>query len=251
MEIQLSENEMDFYNDGPPPEQQVEKVEKVEMKKVRERMEKVVEKETKRVMSKEDAEKHQGTILILTRYGAHPRFQKYLKDLGFSFDHLNDKPLDELEELLTRVKMACANKTPSSIVGLGVHIAATTLEGVCLKPEINEVFDPSGLAMVLANDPQMQDIIAELDLNYGAMAMVSPESRLLMTIAMTATTLAKVNKMKKAQLNNRLPPPSLLSSSAPSLPIPPPPPMEKEKKAEDKKAEKERPKRPDNVMNFD
>jgi len=60
---------------------------------------------------------HQEHCLMLSRYGSSPRFGEYLKSLSFVLTpvKLRKLKLEQLEELLERVRTSVANKTVSDI----------------------------------------------------------------------------------------------------------------------------------------
>ena len=64
----------------------------------------------------EEVKKHQEFVLILSRYGQSKRFQEHLKSMGFnlSVTHLKSLEIDDLEEMLKRIRICIDNKSVSN-----------------------------------------------------------------------------------------------------------------------------------------
>ena len=160
-------------------------------------------------MSPEDIAKHEGLVLKITRYGTSPRFGDYLKKTGLHFDNLRMKTIDELDEMLARIKVAMSNKSPSGMVNHLVFMGTGTVEGVTTSiPSIKAKCDLTGFNKALQEDDSFKDLLEELSLEYGMVSALSPEKRLLWALASKGMTVAMLNKVKAASEQKTIAPPS-------------------------------------------
>jgi hypothetical protein len=151
----------------------------------------------------DDIKQHQEHVLMLSRYGASPRFGKYLKSLSFDLTvpKLRKQSVKSLEELLQRVRVSVSNKTVSDLWTDTIIGGTTMAENICMSTIIGDTLKLKGLSEVLKDDETFLDLIEELKLNNQNLAYVSPYTRLaytLMTIGFHVHTInSLVDKKKK------------------------------------------------------
>ena len=172
--------------------------------------------------SPEDVKKHQACMILLHRYSTDARLGPYLKDMGFklSTDDLKRKSVEDLQELLERVRMCIDNKSASRFV-------ADTVRGVCNTAElitsanerIRQFVNLQGLTKVLEADETFADTVAQLTIEYGEVSHMGPEKRLLMIILTSGARVVMMNKAI-ARFNATLQP----APAAPAAPAPAPAP---------------------------
>jgi len=144
-----------------------------------------------------DIEKHQEHVLMLSRYGAHERFSEYLGKLAFELkpSALKKKSLNELEELLQRVRTSVSNKNVSDIfaeLSFGAIQAAETLISVS---RLGETVRLKGITDVLKDDETFLDLLSLIELENQNLSYVSPYVRMMYTVSTAAMKVHAINQM--------------------------------------------------------
>ena len=179
---------------------------------------------------------HQEHCLMLSRYGSSPRFGEYLKSLSFVLTPIKLKKLklEQLEELLERVRTSVANKTISDIWTNSITSGLGMVENLCTMTRINDTLKLKGLTELLKDDETFLDLLEELKLNNQNLAYVSPYTRLAYTLLSSIFHVHGLNTMldkRKAKPQNTV-----------ELPVQQPveQPVDQEKKISTKNKMKER-----------
>ena len=144
-----------------------------------------------------DIEKHQEHVLMLSRYGAHERFSEYLGKLAFELkpSALKKKSLNELEELLQRVRTSVSNKNVSDVfteLSFGAIQAAETIVTVS---RLGETVRLKGITDVLKEDETFLDLLSMIELENQNLSYVSPYVRMIYTVATAGMKVHGINQM--------------------------------------------------------
>ena len=172
-----------------------DKDEKEEKKLLNTKWSKVIPQELKR-KSKEEIKKQQELLIHISRYNNSPRFGSYLDKLGLNIKptQLQKYTYEELEELLEKIRTAINSKSGSNIITEGYFMACGIGETMTKNPKIKEKIDLTGLTQSLRQDEELQDVLEAISLEYGSIAMLSPEKRLAY---LTATHILRVSASNK------------------------------------------------------
>jgi hypothetical protein len=215
--------------------------EKEEKKVLNTKWSKVIPQELKR-KSKEEIKKQQELLIHISRYMNSPRFGSYLDKLGLNIKptQLQKYTYEELEELLEKVRTAINSKSGSNIITEGYFMACGIGETMTKNPKIKEKIDLTGLSQSLRQDEELQDVLEAISLEYGSVAMLSPEKRLAYLTATHILRVSASNKMldKLKQLEQQRANPDFS------------PVKQDEKKEEPINLIPERPKEPEVVIDF-
>jgi hypothetical protein len=183
---------------------------------------------------------HQEHCLMLSRYGSSPRFGEYLKSLSFVLTpiKLRKLKLEQLEELLERVRTSVANKTVSDIWNNSITSGLGMIENVCTMTRLNDTIKLKGLTEMLKEDENFLDLLEELKLNNQNLAYVSPYTRLAYTLLSSIFHVHGLNTM----LDKRKPKPQNTVELPVQLPVEQhvEQPVEQEKKISTKNKTRER-----------
>lgn len=155
----------------------------------------------------DDVKQHQEYVLMLSRYGASPRFGKYLKELTFnlSTQKLKKMPLEELQDLLERVRTSVANKTVSDVWSESVLGGLAMGENIVTMTKLGEKIKIQGLSEALKEDECFLDLLEELKLENQNLAYVSPYVRLSYMILTTGARVHGFNSMMEKRNNKNAP----------------------------------------------
>ena len=180
---------------------------------------------------------HQEHCLMLSRYGSSPRFGEYLKSLSFVLSPIKLKKLklEQLEELLERVRTSVANKTISDIWTNSITSGLGMVENLCTMTRLNDTIKLKGLTELLREDETFLDLLEELKLNNQNLAYVSPYTRLAYTLLSSIFHVHGLNTMldkRKAKPQNTVELPVQLPVEQPAV--------EQEKKISTKNKMRER-----------
>jgi len=169
--------------------------EKEEKKMLNTKWSKIIPQELKR-KSKEEIKKQQELLIHISRYNNSTRFGSYLDKLGLNIKptQLQKYTYEELEELLEKIRTAINSKSGSNIITEGYFMACGIGETLTKNPKIKERLDLTGLSQSLRQDEELQDVLEAISLEYGSVAMLSPEKRLLY---LTATHILRVSASNK------------------------------------------------------
>ena len=163
---------------------------------------KLTKAEIKNITSKpeptsDDIEKHQEHVLMLSRYGSHERFSEYLGKLAFELKPatLKKKSLNELTELLQRVRTSVSNKNVSDVfteLSFGAIHAAETIVTVS---RLGETVRLKGITDVLKEDETFLDLLSIAELENQNLSYVSPYIRMIYTVATAGMKVHAINQM--------------------------------------------------------
>ena len=90
--------------------------------------------------------------------------------------------LEQLEELLERVRTSVANKTVSDIWTNSITSGLGVVENLCTLTRLNDTIKLKGLTEMLKEDESFLDLLEELKLHNQNLAYVSPYTRLAYTL---------------------------------------------------------------------
>ena len=184
----------------------------------------------------DNVKKHQEFVLMLSRYGSSSRFGEYLKSLSFVLIpvKLRKLKLEQLEELLERVRTSVANKTVSDIWTNSITSGLGVVENLCTMTRLNDTIKLKGLTELLKDDETFLDLLEELKLNNQNLAYVSPYTRLAYTLLSSIFHVHGLNTM----LDKRKPKPQ--GTVEPPVHLPVEQPVEQEQKISTKNKMRER-----------
>ena len=151
-------------------------------------------------LSKEEIAKNQALILKLTRYGTSSRFSEYLKENGFKLkpSDLNKMNSEELQELLERVTVCVANKCETSIFTSGILFGVQIVEDVTQRSSaLKDRFDLLGYRAFLEKDETFMDAVEEIRISTSLVSGLSPQMRLLVSMAKGAAFTSGSNAKAK------------------------------------------------------
>ena len=145
----------------------------------------------------EQIQEHQELCLMLSRYGSSERFGDYLKSLSFQLVPAKLKKLnvEQLHEMLDRVRTSIANKTVSDIWTNSIMSGIGAIENVCSMTRLNDTIKLKGLSEVLSTDEGFLDLLEELKLNNQNLAYVSPYTRLTYILLTSIARVHGINTM--------------------------------------------------------
>ena len=145
----------------------------------------------------EQIQEHQELCLMLSRYGSSERFGDYLKSLTFQLTpaKLRKLNLEQLHEMLDRVRTSIANKTVSDIWTNSIMYGIGAVENVCTMTRLNDTIKLKGLSEVLSEDEGFLDLLEELKLNNQNLAYVSPYTRLAYILLTSIARVHGINVM--------------------------------------------------------
>lgn len=154
---------------------------------------------------KGDIKQHQEHVLMLSRYGTSPRFGEYLKSLSFELTvpKLKKQKVNELEELLERVRTSVANKTVSDLWTDTIMSGVSMAENLCLMTKVGENVRLKGITEVLKEDESFLDLCEELKLNNQNLAYTSPYTRLAYTLLTVGFHVHSVNTLVEKRNNKK------------------------------------------------
>lgn len=168
------------------------------------------EKKSKPPSGKEDVEKHQALLMQVDRYRMSERFKDVIRTSGLRMSGIEDCSIEELQDLLTRIRTVVGNRTSGggNILGTGILMATHTVETM---PITQRFADIRGLSAMLSEDPEFADIAEQLSIDYSIMSVMSPEKRLALLMIKSGMRMNSINNMKA----------SILSKAAAVQPPPP------------------------------
>lgn len=173
---------------GPP--MQTLKQEKNDVKIVTKHFQDVANEKTPDLIKE-----HQEHVLMLSRYGSSQRFGPYLKSMALDLKvaTLKKKKIDELKELLERVRTTVANKTVSDVWSDTILGGLTMTENVVKMAQLPIKLD--GLSQSLQSDETFLDLLEELRLENQNLSYVSPYVRISYMILTTGARVHAMNSM--------------------------------------------------------
>ena len=140
----------------------------------------------------EMGEKKQDLIMKLIRYGENARFSKYLKDMSFKLTSgaLNNKSVEALEELLSRVRYSIANRSNDTFMDDMIKNGFMNGE---LLIHMKTRAKIKGTTALLWQNEQFLDDLEAVKLEYLNFGGISPKARLCLTITKTAFICHSLN----------------------------------------------------------
>jgi hypothetical protein len=208
--IELSNGLIDFNdlnNDEPQSDDELSELEIIKPKRLSFKDLDIKVPDPVARMSEDEIRRHTECTVTLSRYFASPAYEAYLKKAGF---HVTQKQMmamgvDEIEDMVKRVRHAASNKTTSgSMLKAVVHIGVAKIEGYTQTNErVNKHIDLTGWYESLRADSSFDDCLAQLEIEYGMVTMMSPERRLLWILVSSAGHVATMNKMTKVKQPQR------------------------------------------------
>ena len=170
--------------------------------------------------NRESAKEHQDYILMLSRYGTSPRFGDYLKSLTFKLDiqTLKKQSVEELEEMLQRVRTSIANRTINDVWSSTIFGGLGITENIVGSTSLSEYVKLKGLSEALKEDDGFMDLLEEIKLSNQNLAYVSTETRLMYTILTTTLRVHSLNTLmdKRRDRNRNVPSQAQPTNNKPS-----------------------------------
>lgn len=192
-----------FSLDGVPEEKtsEITKVERQEQKHQKLQNDVMKQVLTKQKKTPENIKEHQEHVLMLSRYGTSERFSKYLKGLSFDLapNKLKKMELEELKELLQRVRTSINNKNTTGVFQEFAIGGVQMIEGISVNTALNKKIKIKGLSKALQNDHVFMDLLEQIQLENQNLAYVSPYTRLVYTILMTSMRIHSINILIEKQ----------------------------------------------------
>ena len=151
-------------------------------------------------MSTEERSRWQSLLLTLSRYGASRRFGELLRSYGFNLSTtaLKRLDLDELEDVLDRVRVCCQQSTVESMFSQAALSAVGFVESaVCATPTLKDKVLISGLTEGLRQDESFMSALEQLSIDMGSFVACPPEYRLMMAFVAAAGRTHAVNLFMK------------------------------------------------------
>jgi hypothetical protein len=169
---------------------------------------KMIRKEMKEVVkiidkpSVEQTKDHMSKVIMLSRYGTSKRFGEYLKSMGFNLvvSHLKKLDVEELDEMLVRVKTSIDNKNISAFFGDLAFGVVQTGEVLTLSTRLGQRFKIQGLTDVLKGDETFLDLLEQIELENQNLVYTSPYVRLVYAVTTAAMKVHSVNTMMEKRL---------------------------------------------------
>ena len=158
------------------------------------------EKKSKSPSGKEDVEKHQSLLMQIDRYRMSERFKDLIRTSGLRLSGIEDFSIEELEDLLTRIRTVVGNRTSGggSVLGTGILMATSVVENM---PITQKFADIHGMSALLSADPEFADIVEQLSIDYSIMSVLSPEKRLALLMIKTGMKMNSINHVKAVMQN--------------------------------------------------
>lgn len=151
---------------------------------------------SKNKKSSDEIQKHQEFILMISRYGTSERFGKYLKESGFVLANskLKKMSMDELEELLERIKTTVSNKNVSDVWSESIMGGLSVGENV-ITMTAGDRIKIRGLVELLEKDECWKDLLEEIRLENQNLTYVSPYVRVAYMILTSGAKIHALNTL--------------------------------------------------------
>lgn len=162
---------------------------------------KTSKKKTKKVEeldadAEKEAQKKQSLLLVLHHYAENKRFAEYLKQVApkeLYSKNLSKKSIEELEEIVVRVRFCVNNKN-------GGPISDAAIKGVFAYAEMAATRVSRGRVLLqgtteqLWADEEFLDLLEQLKLEYLNFAKLDPKLQISLIIARTAFAVNGINQ---------------------------------------------------------
>lgn len=162
-------------------------------------------KKSKLPVVKEDVERHQSLLMQIDRYRMSERFKDVIRASGIRLSGIEDCTIEELENVLTRIRTVVGNRTAGGggVLGTGILMATSVVENM---PITQRFADIHGLSAMLAEDGEFADIVEQLSIDYSIMSVLSPEKRLALLMVKSGMKMNSINQMKGMMQSKYAPP---------------------------------------------
>lgn len=139
-----------------------------------------------------DAKSHQEYMLMLSRYN-NSRFAEYLRKLSFKLgnNHLKTCSVDELQELLARVRVAVNSKSSTNLFSTAVYSGLSTVE--LLSMRYTDKIKLRGLTESLKQNDEFSELLDIIQLEWQSLTMAPPHVRLVYCVVVSAIKCHQVN----------------------------------------------------------
>lgn len=163
-------------------------------------------KKTKKVedldpVAQAEAEKKQALLMVLMHYSENVRFGEYLKRVApkeLYSKTLAKKSLEELEDLVVRVRFVVNNKNGGPISDGMIKGVFTAAENITTKASKGRVL-LQGTTNQLWQDEEFLDLMEQIKLEYLNFAAWDPKIRLAMVVGRTAFMVNAINQHEAAK----------------------------------------------------
>lgn len=163
-------------------------------------------KKTKKVedldpVAQAEAEKKQALLMVLMHYSENVRFGEYLKRVApkeLYSKTLAKKSLEELEDLVVRVRFVVNNKNGGPISDGMIKGVFTAAENITTRASKGRVL-LQGTTNQLWQDEEFLDLMEQIKLEYLNFAAWDPKIRLAMVVGRTAFMVNAINQHEAAK----------------------------------------------------
>lgn len=144
---------------------------------------------------KDDIEKHQGLLMQIDRYRMSMRFKAALDDAGLRLVGIEDHSIQELEDLIIRIRVIVGNRSNAggSMLGTGLLTGVSAVENM---PVVNHFVHIQGLSNLLSTDEEFMDLCEQLSIDYSIATSLGPEKRLLLLLMKSTAKMHGINNAK-------------------------------------------------------
>ena len=144
---------------------------------------------------------HQRLVITLSRWGSSKRFAEYLKSMAFNLNvgHLKKCSVQELEDMLERVRITAHNKSINSMLEDTVFGALQFGEIAVANSPLGDRLLIKGLTQALRADDTFLDCVEAISLDYGSLTNVGPEMRALYAVISAVGKCHGINTFVRRQ----------------------------------------------------
>ena len=142
---------------------------------------------------KESIRDHQELLVTLNRYHTS-RFQGYLSKMGFQLGpgHLRKLDLDELEEMLARIRASLNSKSSSNLFTQGVYGSLQAVELLSMK-YYGDKIRLRGWTESLKGDDSFNELLEIIQLEYSNLTSAPPHIRLIYSLVVSGIRTHQIN----------------------------------------------------------
>lgn len=142
---------------------------------------------------KESIREHQELLVTLNRYHTS-RFQGYLQKMGFQLGpgHLRKLDLDELEEMLARIRASLNSKSSSNLFTQGVYGSLQAVELLSMR-YYGDKIRLRGWTESLKGDDNFNELLEIIQLEYSNLTSAPPHIRLIYSLVVAGIRTHQVN----------------------------------------------------------
>jgi hypothetical protein len=151
----------------------------------------------------DEISEHQTFVIMLSRYGSSRRFSDYLKSMGFvlNISTLKKMDIEELKELLQRVKTSIDNKNVSNFWEDLTFGLIQTGESLVCATTLSQKIKLAGITEALRGDETFLDLLEQIELENQDITHASPYVRLVYSVVTASMKCHAVNSMMEKRMS--------------------------------------------------